>query len=146
MALGVGLCAGLLLSSVCRPALPEPEHAARPAPPRWVADRTVEDLARAIPDSALVRVNLPAMAVLPPPLASFFFLHEQAHLVLRHDVRATPAARRRMELEADCWATRRATREQTAAAVAFFARLGAFTDALHPAGAERAAEILRCDP
>ena len=118
-----------------------------PPLPRLIAAPDLPDFAIAQPGANRIFLNLPALAQVPPPVANFFFLHEEGHIALRHPV--LPAGRRRhqVELAADCWAAARATGPERYQAVRFFRRLGSVSfDASHPDGVARAAEVVRCSP
>lgn len=93
-----------------------------------------------------------------PQLTEFFLAHEYGHIALRHTRtglsqlpdEARDSALRVEELEADCYAARRpepSGRAASEAAIRFFTRLGPFRfDAVHPTGAQRAAQVLACLP
>ena len=125
-----------------------------------IATDTIDDIAIAIVD-----VPQPAIYYNPirarrygPQLTEFFLAHEYGHIALHHtraglsvlpdEVR--DSALQAQELEADCYAARRAdpqARAASEAAIRFFTRLGPFRfDAVHPTGSQRAAMIRDCMP
>jgi hypothetical protein len=120
-----------------------------------------------LPDVALAQVDRPDPVIYynpsrferyGPTLAEFFLAHEYGHIALRHTREglasltddSRDAALRSQELEADCWAAGhigRSHRPAIEAAIRFFTRLGPFRfDAVHPTGAQRAEQLLRCLP
>ncbi len=125
-----------------------------------IATDTIDDIA-----IATVDVPQPAIYYNPirarrygPQLTEFFLAHEYGHIALHHtraglsvlpdEVR--DSALQAQELEADCYAARRAdprARAASEAAIRFFTRLGPFRfDAVHPTGSQRAAMIRDCMP
>ena len=120
-----------------------------------------------IDDIAIATVDLPQPAIYynpirarryGPQLTEFFLAHEYGHIALHHTRaglsvltdEARDSALQAQELEADCYAARRAeprARAASEAAIRFFTRLGPFRfDAVHPTGSQRAARIMDCMP
>lgn len=120
-----------------------------------------------LPDVALAQVDRPDPVIYynpsrfqryGPELANFFLAHEYGHIALHHTREgltdlsddSRDAALRGQELEADCWAAAHVGSEHRSAveaAIRFFTRLGPFRfDAVHPTGAQRAEQLLRCLP
>jgi hypothetical protein len=125
-----------------------------------IASDTIDDLAIADVDSPLpvIYYNPRMTRRFGPQLTEFFLAHEYGHIHLRHTRQGLDqfadevrdSILRSQELDADCYAARRAgtnARAATEAALRFFTRLGPFRfDGEHPTGSQRAARILECMP
>ncbi len=127
-----------------------------------VATDTLPDLARAVadPDRPVIYYNPRLMARFGPEISAFVLAHELAHIALGH-ARPSPGRAltetekgelerllRSWELEADCVAAIRLSRERPAAlsaAIQFFEQMGeSRIDAEHPTGAARAERLNSC--
>jgi hypothetical protein len=73
---------------------------------------------------------------------NFMRKHERAHVVLGHLQNGAPA--RQAEREADCWAARRASPQELAAAIKDFQAVGSARDPVHGSGYERARRVQAC--
>ena len=127
---------------------------------REIAVDTLHDLAIAVwhPESPVIYYNPVQMQRLGPKLAAFFMAHEYGHIAYRHTRAyalgtmqpAPDSVLQRRELEADCYATQRLAQSDPAAvlaAIRFFSRMGQFRyDTEHPTGAQRAANVVACQP
>jgi hypothetical protein len=113
--------------------------------PRLTVDPSLPDVAMMTAEREIV-VNPRLLLRYPPDLGTYFLRHEQGHVALHHRPVEDPAVRRRQELEADCWAARRARPGERDQAARFFEQAGPFVGPWHPSGTARAREIRRCAP
>ena len=127
---------------------------------REIAVDTLHDLAIAVwhPEQPVIYYNPVQMQRLGPKLAAFFMAHEYGHIAYRHTrayalgtmQQAPDSVLQRRELEADCYAAQRLAQSDPAAvqaAIRFFSRMGQFRyDTEHPTGAQRAANVIACQP
>jgi hypothetical protein len=122
-------------------------NASRPAMPRLVSVPSLQDFVVSDSKTNRIYINLAAMAKAPPPLANFFFLHEEGHIALEHRPIGNARMRQTAELAADCWAAKHASAVERNWAIRFFRALGSVSfDADHPSGITRAAKIIECSP
>lgn len=110
--------------------------AARRTPPDLlipvVADSSLRDVAAAelTPGGTRIRVNPETLATFGPEMQRFILAHERAHVTLHHrrEPHLAPSRIARMELDADCAATRALVRKgddrAIDAAVRFFSTEG----------------------
>lgn len=118
---------------------------------------TLSDLALAIADprEPVIYYNPRLMVRFGPEISAFVLTHEQAHIQLGHrrpgwpmDPDALERLLQTWELEADCLAAVRLSRERPSAlqvAVGFFQRMGAGrVDREHPSGSARAMRLMVC--
>lgn len=152
--------AGLLLGSVLTLSAigPSPLRAQRLLDVREIPADTLRDIATArfVQGRPVIYYNPALLREAGPALSAFFMAHEYGH-VRRGDEGAALArgegvaeVRRKLELDADCYAVRYLAeehREAVLAALRFFTHMGNFTfDTFHPTGSQRAAKILACLP
>jgi hypothetical protein len=120
-------------------------HARFATPTRLVVDPALPDVAMMTAGREIV-LNPRLLLRYPPDLGNYLLRHEQGHVALHHRPVEDPAVRRRQELEADCWAARRARPGERDQAARFFEQAGPFVGPWHPSGTARAREIRRCAP
>ncbi len=126
---------------------------------RTVPTDTLGDLAAAVagPGEPVIYYNPRLMERFGPEISAFVLAHETAHIELGHrrPDGSTPLSRHALELvlqawelEADCAAAARLSRERPsalAAAAAFFRGMGhERVDREHPTGVARAAQLAAC--
>ena len=102
----------------------------------------------------VIYYNPHALKMLGPQISEFVRAHEYAHHLMKHMQREKQSdqemnrteLRRSFELEADCHAAKRISREAAMAAAENFSRVLGFKrpDSVHPTGNERAAMIREC--
>jgi len=102
----------------------------------------------------VIYYNPKALKKLGPQVAEFVRAHEYAHHAMKHmqrekqsnqDISMTEL-RRSFELEADCYAAKKVSRESALAAADDFSKIvgSKRVDSVHPTGKERSAMIRQC--